>query len=138
MEFKLSHSFVTVDDQEKALTFYRDALGLTVTADAPLGPFRWLTVGAPSQPGVEIVLATPDMGHGPEDTESLKELLAKGVLNGIIFTTDDCDAAFERIRATGAEVVQEPIDQPYGARDCEFRDPSGNPIRIGAPIKQSA
>ena len=138
MEFKLSHSFVTVDDQEKALTFYRDALGLTVIADAPLGPFRWLTVGAPSQPGVEIVLATPDMGHGPEDTESLKELLAKGVLNGIIFTTDDCDAAFERIRASGAEVVQEPIDQPYGVRDCEFRDPSGNPIRIGAPIKQSA
>lgn len=138
MEFKLSHSFITVDDQEKALAFYRDALGLAVSADAPLGPFRWLTVSAPQQHGVEIVLATPDMGHGPDDTESLKGLLAKGVLNGIIFTTDDCDAAYERIRATGAEVMQEPIDQPYGVRDCAFRDPSGNPIRIAAPLKASA
>jgi predicted enzyme related to lactoylglutathione lyase len=134
MELKMSHSFITVDDQEKALAFYRDALGLTVTADALLGPFRWLTVSAPDQPGVEIVLATPDMGHGPEDTEALKMLLAKGALNGVLFTTDDCDAAFEHVRKSGAEVLQEPIDQPYGVRDCAFRDPSGNHVRIGSPL----
>ena len=136
MELKISHSFVTVDDHEKALGFYRDVLGLQVTADAPLGPFRWLTVSPPSQPGVEIVLATPDMGHGPDDTEALRTLLAKGALNGVLFTTDDCDAAFEHVRKSGAEVLQEPIDQPYGVRDCAFRDPAGNHVRIGSPIPQ--
>ena len=136
MDIKISHSFVTVDDQEKALAFYRDALGLVVNTDAPLGPFRWLTVSAPDNPGMEIVLATPDMGHGPDDTEALKMLLAKGALNGVLFTTDNCDAFFERVRATGAEVLQEPIDQPYGVRDCAFRDPAGNHVRIGSPIPQ--
>ena len=136
MDIKISHSFITVDDQEKALAFYRDALGLVVNTDAPLGPYRWLTVSAPGNPGMEIVLATPDMGHGPDDTESLRMLLAKGALNGVLFTTDDCDAFFERVRATGAEVLQEPIDQPYGVRDCAFRDPSGNHVRIGSPIQQ--
>jgi catechol 2,3-dioxygenase-like lactoylglutathione lyase family enzyme len=137
MELKLSHSMITVDDQEKALAFYRDVLGLNVVADAPLGPFRWLTVAPPSQPGVEIVLATPDMGHGPDDTEALRALLAKGALNGVLFTTDDCDAAFEHVRKSGAEVLQEPINQPYGVRDCSFRDPAGNHVRIGAPIQPS-
>ena len=136
MDIKISHSFITVDDQEKALAFYRDALGLVVNTDAPLGPFRWLTVSAPGNPGMEIVLATPDMGHGPDDTESLRMLLAKGALNGVLFTTDNCDAFFERVRATGAEVLQEPIDQPYGVRDCAFRDPAGNHVRIGSPIPQ--
>ena len=115
-----------------------DALGLEVKADAPLGPFRWLTVGSPDQPGVEIVLATPDMGHGPDDTEALRSLLAKGALNGVLFTTDDCDAVFEHVRKSGAEVLQEPINQPYGVRDCSFRDPAGNHVRIGAPIQPSA
>jgi predicted enzyme related to lactoylglutathione lyase len=138
MEIKVSHSFITVDDQDKALAFYRDALGLVVTTDAPLGPFRWLTVSAPGQPGYEIVLATPDMGHGPEDTGMLRTLLAKGALQAALFTVEDCDAAFEQIRATGAEVLQEPIDQPYGVRDCSFRDPSGNQVRLGSPIKQPA
>jgi len=136
MDIKISHSFITVDDQEKALAFYRDALGLVVNTDAPLGPYRWLTVSAPGNPSMEIVLATPDMGHGPDDTESLRMLLAKGALNGVLFTTDNCDAFFERVRATGAEVLQEPIDQPYGVRDCAFRDPSGNHVRIGSPISQ--
>jgi predicted enzyme related to lactoylglutathione lyase len=136
MDIKISHSFITVDDQEKALAFYRDALGLVVNTDAPLGPYRWLTVSAPGNPTMEIVLATPDMGHGPDDTESLRMLLAKGALNGVLFTTDNCDAFFERVRATGAEVLQEPIDQPYGVRDCAFRDPAGNHVRIGSPIPQ--
>ena len=134
MDIKISHSFITVDDQEKALAFYRDALGLVVNTDAPLGPYRWLTVSAPDNPSMEIVLATPDMGHGPDDTEALRMLLAKGALNGVLFTTDDCDAFLERVRATGAEVLQEPIDQPYGVRDCGFRDPSGNHVRIGTPL----
>ena len=138
MDIKISHSFITVDDQEKALAFYRDALGLVVNTDAPLGPYRWLTVSAPDNPGMEIVLATPDMGHGPDDTEALRMLLAKGALNGVLFTPDNCDAFFERVRATGAEVLQEPIDQPYGVRDCAFRDPSGNHVRIGSPIQPSA
>ena len=136
MDIKSSHSCITVDDQEKALAFYRDALGLVVNTDAPLGPYRWLTVSAPGNPSMEIVLATPDMGHGPDDTESLRMLLAKGALNGVLFTTDNCDAFFERVRATGAEVLQEPIDQPYGVRDCAFRDPAGNHVRIGSPIPQ--
>ena len=136
MDIKISHSFITVDDQEKALAFYRDALGLVVNTDAPLGPYRWLTVSAPDNPRMEIVLATPDMGHGPDDTEALRALLAKGALNGVLFTTDNCDAFFERVRATGAEVLQEPIDQPYGVRDCAFRDPAGNHVRIGSPIPQ--
>jgi catechol 2,3-dioxygenase-like lactoylglutathione lyase family enzyme len=134
MDINLSHCFIIVDDQDKALTFYRDALGLAVTNDAPIGPFRWLTVASPSQPGVEVVLAAPDMGHGPEDTEALRALTAKGALSAIIFRTDDCDATFEHVRASGAEVLQEPIDQPYGVRDCAFRDPAGNPVRISAPL----
>jgi len=134
----MSHTFITVDDQEKALGFYRDALGLVVNTDAPLGEFRWLTVSAPDQRGVEMVLATPDMGNGPGDTEALRSLLAKGALNAVIFATDDCDATFERVRASGAEVLQEPIDQPYGVRDCAFRDPSGNQIRISGPLQRSS
>jgi predicted enzyme related to lactoylglutathione lyase len=137
MEIKLTHNFITVDDQDKALTFYRDALGLVVNTDVPLGPYRWLTVSAPGQPGVQSVLATPDMGHGPDDTETLKMLLAKGALTAPIFTVDDCDATFERVRAAGAEVLQEPIDQPYGVRDCAFRDPSGNQVRISGPLRGS-
>jgi catechol 2,3-dioxygenase-like lactoylglutathione lyase family enzyme len=138
MDLRLSHTFIIVDDQDKALAFYRDTLGLVLSTDAALGPFRWLTVSPPSQPGIEIVLATPDMGHGPEDTEALRGLLAKGALGGALFRTDDVDAAFEQVRATGAEVMQEPIDQPYGVRDCAFRDPFGNYIRIGADIPPSA
>jgi catechol 2,3-dioxygenase-like lactoylglutathione lyase family enzyme len=137
MAIRLSHSFITVDDQEKALTFYRDAIGLEVNTDVPLGPYRWLTLSAPGQTGVELVLATTDMGHGPEDAEALKMMLAKGALQGVIFTVDDLDATFERIRATGAEVLQEPIDQSYGVRDCSFRDPSGNEIRFSGPLHQS-
>lgn len=138
MDIKLSHCFIIVDDQEKALPFYRDALGLDVTNDVPMGPFRWLTLSSPTQPGVEVVLASPDMGHGPEDAAALQALLAKGALGGPIFTTDQVDALFEKIRATGAEVLQEPIAQPYGVRDCAFRDPAGNHIRFATPLAPPA
>jgi uncharacterized glyoxalase superfamily protein PhnB len=96
---------------------------------------RWVTVGAPSQPGVEIVLEPPvaDPNASSADKDAAAELLAKGLLRGVIFRTDDCDATFEQIRATGAEVLQEPIDQPYGVRDCAFRDPSGNMLRFNQP-----
>lgn len=132
MDLKLSHCFITVDDQEKALTFYRDVLGLQVINDVSFEGLRWITVSPPSQPGVEIGLVTPNDNPGASaaDREAAASLLAKGLLSGVIFATGDCDATFEAIRASGAEVLQEPIDQPYGVRDCAFRDPAGNMLRF--------
>ncbi len=132
MDIKLSQCFIAVDDHDKALGFYRDVLGLGVRNDVGFEGMRWVTVGAPSQPDVDIVLEPPvaDPNASPADKEAAAVLLAKGLLRGVIFRTDDCDATFERIRAAGAEVLQEPIDQPYGVRDCAFRDPAGNMIRI--------
>ena len=138
MDIKLSQCFIAVDDHDKALAFYRDALGLEVRNDVGFEGMRWVTVGAPSQPDVEIVLEPP-LAHpnaSPADKELMAELLAKGLLRGVIFSTDDCDATFERIRAAGAEVLQEPIDQPYGVRDCAFRDPSGNLLRFSQPRRR--
>ncbi|MDQ2706445.1 MAG: VOC family protein [Actinomycetota bacterium] len=134
MNLSLSHTFVIVDDQDKALAFYRDVLGLAVHTDAPLGEMRWLTVSPSSQPNVQIALVTAEMGHSPEDAAALKLLLAKGVLGSLIFATDDVAGTFDRIQASGAEVLQEPIDQPYGMRDCAFRDPSGNHLRFSQPL----
>jgi len=132
MDTQLSHCFVTVDDHDKALAFYRDTLGLEVRNDVAYEGMRWVTVGSPAQPGIDIVLesvgASPDAS--PADRQALAELLAKGMLRGVLFSTDDVDATFERIRASGAEVLQEPIDQPYGMRDCAFRDPAGNLVRF--------
>ena len=132
MSIELSHCFIAVDDHEKALAFYRDALGFEVRNDVSYEGMRWVTVGSPSQPGVEIVLEPPvaDPGASSTDKEAAAELLAKGLLRGVNFRTDDCDATFERIRATGAEVAQEPMDMPYGVRDCAFRDPAGNMLRF--------
>ena len=136
MTLKLSHTFMIVDDQDKALAFYRDVLGLELKNDVPLGDERWLTVASPEQPDVEIVLVTASMGHSPQDAEALSALLAKGVLGSAIFATDDLAATFERLRTAGAEVLQEPIDQPYGVRDCAFRDPSGNLLRFSQPRRR--
>jgi len=134
MTLKLSHTFMIVDDQDKALAFYRDVLGLELKNDVPLGDERWLTVASPEQPGVEIVLVTASMGHSPQDAEALSALLAKGVLGSAIFATDDLAATFERLRTAGAEVLQELIDQPYGVRDCAFRDPAGNHLRFSQAL----
>jgi catechol 2,3-dioxygenase-like lactoylglutathione lyase family enzyme len=134
MTLKLSHTFMIVDDQDKALAFYRDVLGLQLKNDVPLGDERWLTVASPEQPDVEIVLVTASMGHSPQDAEALSALLAKGVLGSAIFATDDLAATFERLRTAGAEVLQEPIDQPYGVRDCAFRDPAGNHLRFSQAL----
>jgi uncharacterized glyoxalase superfamily protein PhnB len=130
MDISVKNIFLEVDDHEAALTFYRDTLGLEVRQDVSFEGARWLTVGPPSQPEIGIVLQTAGVGRGPDDARMLRELLAKGSLSGVIVETDDVDAAFEAIRASGAEVLQEPIDQMYGVRDCAFRDPAGNQIRI--------
>ncbi|WP_394614563.1 VOC family protein [Lentzea sp. JNUCC 0626] len=130
---KLSHTFLFVHDQEIALKFYRDVLGLEVRTDATIeNGYRWLTVGPPEQPEVEIGLALIGPPVPPTDHEALHALLAKGSLQGIIFTHDDVDAKFEQVRAAGAEVMQEPVDQYYGVRDCAFRDPSGNMVRFSS------
>ncbi|MFB7918437.1 VOC family protein [Streptomyces sp. NPDC056061] len=132
MEINISQCFIAVDDHDKALAFYRDALGLEVRNDVGFEGMRWVTLGAASQPGVSVVLEPPlaDPNASPADRQAVAELLAKGLLRGVIFGTDDCDAAFERVRAAGGEVLQEPVDQPYGVRDCAFRDPAGNMVRL--------
>lgn len=132
MDIKLLHCFIPVLDHEAALKFYRDALGLEVRNDVSYEDMRWVTVVSPSQPDVEIVLEPPaaSPGTSPADRKVLEELVVKGLMRAVNFATDDIDATFERVRASGAEVLQEPMDQPYGVRDCAFRDPSGNMVRI--------
>jgi catechol 2,3-dioxygenase-like lactoylglutathione lyase family enzyme len=135
MTISLRYSNITVNDVDESLAFYRDALGLELRNDVASGGFRWVTLGSPVQPDLEIVLSEPHAGRSQADGDALQELLTKGVLQNIVFSDDDLDAAFERVRASGAEVLQEPIDQPWGPRDCAFRDPSGNTVRIAqAPI----
>jgi catechol 2,3-dioxygenase-like lactoylglutathione lyase family enzyme len=129
MNLTLSQCFVLIHDPEAALAFYRDTLGLELRNDVARTEFRWITVGAASQPGVAIVL-TNYLNGSPADADALAALLAKGALNGIHFHTDDLDATFEKVRAWGAEVVEEPNEQPWGVRDCAVRDPSGNLLRI--------
>ena len=132
MNLTLSQCFVLVHDPDLALTFYRDALGLELRNDVARQDFRWITVGAPSQPGVAIVL-TNYLNGSPADGDALAALVAKGALNGVHFHTDDLDATFEKLRASDAEIVQEPTDQPWGTRDFAVRDPSGNLVRIDQP-----
>jgi catechol 2,3-dioxygenase-like lactoylglutathione lyase family enzyme len=132
MNLSLSTCFVLVHDPDVARDFYRDALGLEVRNDVARDDFRWITVGAPSQPGVAIVL-TNYLNGSPADVDALEALLAKGAMNGVHFRSDDLDAAFERVRGAGAEIVQEPTDQPWGTRDFAVRDPSGNMLRIDQP-----
>jgi len=130
MSIELQYCHITVNDVDEALGFYRDALGLEVRNDVASGGFRWVTLGSADQPGVDIVLSEPHAGRSQADGDALQELLTKGVLPMTIFRVDNLDAAFERVRSSGAEVLQEPIDQPWGPRDCAFRDPSGNMVRI--------
>jgi uncharacterized glyoxalase superfamily protein PhnB len=136
MEIKLSNCFLTVDDHELAVAFYRDVLGFEVRNDVKFEGMRWTTVGSPSQPEVNIVLQPPitNPNSSPDDKQALADLTTKGLF-GLVFTTDDVDATFERIQSSGAEVLQEPTDQFYGMRDCAFRDPSGNMVRIGQAKK---
>ena len=132
MDLTLSQCFVIVHDPDLALTFYRDTLGLELRNDVANEDFRWITVGAASQPGVAIVL-TNYLNGSPADGDAVAALVAKGALNGVHFHTDDLDATFEKVRAADAEIVQEPTDQPWGTRDFAVRDPSGNMVRIDQP-----
>jgi predicted enzyme related to lactoylglutathione lyase len=129
MTVTLSTMFITVNDPDEALTFYRDALDLEVRADVSAGDFRWVTVGAPGQ-DVSIVLSQPHGGRSQAEGDALQALVTQGSLQAAIFSAEDLDTTFEKVRASGAEVLQEPTSQPWGARDCAFRDPSGNLVRI--------
>jgi uncharacterized glyoxalase superfamily protein PhnB len=132
MDITILSSFLPQDDPDAALTFYRDTLGFEVRLDVEYGGMRWITVGPPNQPDTAIVLHPPAVTPGITDEErrTIAEMMAKGTFAGINLATPDLDGVFERLQASDAEVVQEPTDQPYGVRDCAFRDPAGNLIRI--------
>jgi predicted enzyme related to lactoylglutathione lyase len=131
MSVSISHVHVLVDDPDAALPFYRDTLGLTVHNEVAHDGFRWITLASDTQPEIQIVLSQPHAGRSQEDGDALAALLAKGELRPVQFRSDDLDATFEKVAgAPGAEVLQEPVSQPWGARDVAVRDPAGNHIRI--------
>jgi uncharacterized glyoxalase superfamily protein PhnB len=132
MDITINASFLPHDDPDAALAFYRDVLGFEVRNDVGYGGMRWITVGPPEQPGTSIVLAPPAAYPGVTDDEkrTIAEMMAKGTYAIILLATKDLDGTFDRLQASGAEIVQEPTDQPYGIRDCAIRDPAGNLIRI--------
>ena len=132
MDITIHVSFLPHDDPEASLAFYRDVLGFEVRSDVGSGKMRWITVGPVGQPGTSILLAPPaaDPGITDEERRTIVEMMAKGTYGWILLATPDVDATFERLQASDAEIVQEPIDQPYGIRDCAVRDPAGNHIRI--------
>ena len=131
-DISIHSSFLPQDDPEAALAFYRDTLGFEVRGDVGYNGLRWITVGPAGQPGINIVLHPPGVGPGITDDErrTITEMMAKGTYATVILATKDLDGTFERIQAGDAEVVQEPTEQPYGVRDCAFRDPAGNMVRI--------
>ena len=130
MSITVSSMFIPVHDPDAALAFYRDALGLEVRMDVASDGFRWVTVGAPGQ-DLGIVLFQPHGGRSQAEGDALLALVTQGSLQAAIFSSDDLDATFEKVRASGtAEILQEPASQPWGARDCAVRDPSGNLVRI--------
>ncbi len=134
MDIRIHASFLPHDDPDASLAFYRDTLGFEVRNDVGYGELRWITVGPPDDPGSSIVLHPPaaDPGITDDERRTIAEMMAKGTYGWILLATKDLDATFEKLQASdsGAEVVQEPIEQPYGVRDCAFRDPAGNLIRI--------
>jgi uncharacterized glyoxalase superfamily protein PhnB len=132
MEIKIHASFLPHTDPEASVQFYRDVLGFEVRTDVGYEGMRWITVGPPGQPDTSIVLTPPavDPGITEDERRTINEMMAKGTYATVVLQTDDLDGLFERLQATDAEVIQEPIDQPYGIRDCAFRDPAGNHVRI--------
>lgn len=132
MDITISSSFLPHNDPEASLAFYRDMLGFEVRNDVGYAGMRWITVGSPSQPGTSIVLTPAAAYPGITDDERrvIAEMMAKGTFGAIVLAARDLDGVFAKLQASGAEVVQEPIDQPYGIRDCAFRDPAGNLLRI--------
>ncbi len=132
MDITIHASFLPHDDPDASLAFYRDTLGFEVRMDVGYEGLRWLTVGPPDQPGTSIVLAPPAANPGITDNErrTVAEMMAKDTYAMLLLATTDLDGTFERVQASDAEVVQEPMEQPYGVRDSAFRDPAGNMIRI--------
>ena len=132
MDITIHSSFLPQNDPDVSLAFYRDTLGFEVRNDVGYNGLRWITVGPAGQPAVSIVLFPPSATPGLTDDErkTVAEMMAKGTYATIVLATQNVDATFERLQGSGAEVVQEPIDQPYGVRDCAFRDPAGNMVRI--------
>ncbi len=132
MDVIIHSSFLPHDDPDASLAFYRDTLGFEVRNDVEYGGMHWITVGPADQPDTSIVLYPPGATPGLTEDERriVTEMMAKGTFGHIILATADLDDTFAKVQAGGAEVVQEPIDQPYGVRDCAFRDPSGNLVRI--------
>ncbi|HEV7420371.1 MAG TPA: VOC family protein [Mycobacterium sp.] len=132
MDITIHGSFLPHDDPDASLAFYRDALGFEVRNDVGYAGMRWITVGPPNQPDTSIVLYPPAATPGITDDErrTIVEMMAKGTFATILLATADLDGTFERVQASGAEVVQEPTEQPYGVRDCAVRDPAGNLARI--------
>ncbi|HXP22168.1 MAG TPA: VOC family protein [Streptosporangiaceae bacterium] len=132
MDLTIHATFLPHDDPEAALAFYRDTLGFEVRNDVGYRGMRWITVGPAGQPGTSLVLYPPaaDPGITDDERRAIAEMMAKGTYAIITLATKDLDGTFERLQASDAEVVQEPTEQPYGVRDCAFRDPAGNLIRI--------
>ncbi|WP_188197690.1 VOC family protein [Nonomuraea sp. SYSU D8015] len=132
MDITIHASFLPHDDPDACLAFYRDALGFEVRDDVGYEGMRWIRVGPPGQPGTSIVLQPPaaDPGITEDERRTIAEMMAKGTFAGIVLATPDLDGVFKRLQDSGAEIVQEPAEQPYGVRDCAVRDPAGNLIRI--------
>ena len=132
MDINIAASFLPHDDPDAALAFYRDVLGFELRLDVGYEGMRWLTVGPVGQPGTAIVLHPPAVDPGITDDErrTITEMMAKGTYGGILLASKDLDATFEHLQASNVDIVQEPIDQDYGIRDCAVRDPAGNMVRI--------
>ncbi|GGV88295.1 glyoxalase [Streptomyces gelaticus] len=132
MDITIHTSFLPHVDPEESLVFYRDVLGFEVRSDVGQGRMRWITVGPVGQPSTSILLAPPaaDPGVTEDERRTIAEMMAKGTYGWILLATRDLDGTFDQLRAGGAEVVQEPTEQPYGIRDCAFRDPAGNLVRL--------
>jgi len=132
MDITIHTTVLPHEDPEASLAFYRDSLGFEVRTDVGTGTMRWITVGPVDQPGTSILLAPPAADPGVTDDErrTIAEMMAKGTYGWILLATKDLDGTFETVQASDAEVVQEPTEQPYGVRDCAFRDPAGNMVRI--------
>lgn len=132
MDISIHNAFLPHTDRDAAVAFYCDTLGFDLRNDVGYNGMHWLTVGHPDQPGTSLVLTPPaaDPGVTDEERRTIREMMAKGTYAILTLATPDLDATFEKLQASDAEVVQEPIDQPYGIRDCAIRDPFGNLIRI--------
>ena len=132
MAITIHTTFLPHTDPDASLAFYRDTLGFEVRKDVAYGGRRWITVGPAGQPGTSIVLEPPaaDPGLTDDERRTIAEMMAKGTYASLLLATKDLDGTFETVQASGVEVMQEPTEQPYGVRDCAFRDPAGNMVRI--------